>query len=85
MVCVCVCVCVCVLSSHSFWTSSSLDVPAGVTHRRKVTQDFGAMTLLSSIITILPVSSQYVLLYIVLVGLFLVVVCMVYMYVWSRI
>ena len=22
---------VCVLSSHSFWTSSSLDVPAGVT------------------------------------------------------
>ena len=23
-------VCVCVLSSHSFWTSSSLDVPAGV-------------------------------------------------------
>ena len=26
----CVCVCVCVLSSHSFWTSSSLDVPAGV-------------------------------------------------------
>ena len=25
-----VCVCVCVFSSHSFWTSSSLDVPAGV-------------------------------------------------------
>ena len=24
-------VCVCVFSSHSFWTSSSLDVPAGVT------------------------------------------------------
>ena len=24
-----VCVCVCVFSSHSFWTSSSLDVPAG--------------------------------------------------------
>ena len=23
--------CVCVFSSHSFWTSSSLDVPAGVT------------------------------------------------------
>ena len=23
--------CVCVLSSYSFWTSSSLDVPAGVT------------------------------------------------------
>ena len=28
---VCVCVCVCVFSSHSFWTSSSLDIPAGVT------------------------------------------------------
>ena len=26
-----VCVCVCVFSSHSFWTSSSLDVPAAVT------------------------------------------------------
>ena len=26
-----VCVCVCVFSSHSFWTSSSWDVPAGVT------------------------------------------------------
>ena len=25
------CVCVCVFSSHSFWTSSSWDVPAGVT------------------------------------------------------
>ena len=25
-----VCVCVCVFSSHPFWTSSSLDVPAGV-------------------------------------------------------
>ena len=24
-------VCVCVFSSHSFWTSSLLDVPAGVT------------------------------------------------------
>ena len=24
-------VCLCVFSSHSFWTSSSLDVPAGVT------------------------------------------------------
>ena len=29
-------VCVCVFSSHSFWTSSSLDVPAGVT------QDFSS-------------------------------------------
>ena len=28
---VCVFVCVCVFSSHSFWTSSSLDVPTGVT------------------------------------------------------
>ena len=26
-----VCVCVCVFSFHSFWTSNSLDVPAGVT------------------------------------------------------
>ena len=26
-----VCVCVCAFSSHPFWTSSSLDVPAGVT------------------------------------------------------
>ena len=25
-------VCVCVFSSHSFWTLSSLNVPAGVTH-----------------------------------------------------
>ena len=29
-----VCVCVCVFSSHSFWTSSSLDVPAGVTQEK---------------------------------------------------
>ena len=29
--CVCVCVCVCVFSSDLFWTSSSLDVPTGVT------------------------------------------------------
>ena len=27
----CSSVCVCVFSSHPFWTSSSLDVPAGVT------------------------------------------------------
>ena len=27
----CTVMCVCVFSSHSFWTSSSLDVPAGVT------------------------------------------------------
>ena len=27
----CSTVCVCVFSSHPFWTSSSLDVPAGVT------------------------------------------------------
>ena len=26
-----VCVCVCCVFSHSFWTSSSLDVPVGVT------------------------------------------------------
>ena len=28
--CACVCVCVC-FSSHSFWTSSSLDEPTGLT------------------------------------------------------
>ena len=33
--------CVCVFSSHSFWTSSSLDVTAGGSHRRKVTQEEG--------------------------------------------
>ena len=32
-----VCVCVCVFSSHSFWTSSSLDVPAGVTQEEGLT------------------------------------------------
>ena len=26
--------CVCVFSSHQFWTSSSLDVPAGVTQEK---------------------------------------------------
>ena len=31
----------CVFSSHSFWTSSSLDVPAGVTQEEKVTQEEG--------------------------------------------
>ena len=31
-------VCVCVLSSHSFWTSSSLDVPAGVTQEEGQTE-----------------------------------------------
>ena len=38
----CVSVCVCVFSSHSFWTSSSLDVPA------RVTQDFSS-NLLSAV------------------------------------
>ena len=32
---ICVCVCVCVFSSHSFWTSSSLDVTAGVTQQEE--------------------------------------------------
>ena len=33
-VCVClVCVCLVVFSSHTFWTSSSLDVAAGVTQK----------------------------------------------------
>ena len=31
------CVCVCVFSSHSFWTSNSLDVPAGVTQEEGYT------------------------------------------------
>ena len=31
------CVCVCVFFSHSFWTSSSLDVPAGVTQEESHT------------------------------------------------
>ena len=35
---VCVCVCVCVFSSHPFWTSSSLDVPAGVTQEEGHTE-----------------------------------------------
>ena len=33
-------VCVCVFSSHSFWTSSSLDVPAGVTQEEDHTGFF---------------------------------------------
>ena len=37
VVCVCVCVLLCVFSSHSFWTSSSLDVPAGVTQEEGLT------------------------------------------------
>ena len=32
------CVCVCVFSSHPFWTSSSLDVPAGVTQEEGHTE-----------------------------------------------
>ena len=36
------CVYVCVFSSHSFWASSSLDVPAAGSHRRKVTHDFSS-------------------------------------------
>ena len=31
-------VCVCVFSSHPFWTSSSLDVPAGVTQEEGHTE-----------------------------------------------
>ena len=31
-------VCVCVFSSHSFWTSSSLDVPVGVTQEEGHTE-----------------------------------------------
>ena len=32
--------CVCVFSSHSFWTSRSLDVPAGVTQEEGHTEFF---------------------------------------------
>ena len=39
------CVCVCVFSSHSFWTSSSLDVPAGVT-QEEGPQDFSSTSFL---------------------------------------
>ena len=35
-----VCVCVCVFSSYLFWTSSSLDVPAGVTQEEGHTGSF---------------------------------------------
>ena len=40
------CVCVCVFSSRSFWTSSSLDVPAGVTQEEG---DTGFLILLSAV------------------------------------
>ena len=33
-----VCVCVCVFSSHSFWSTSLLDVPAGVTQEEGHTE-----------------------------------------------
>ena len=36
------CVCVFVFSSHSSWTSSPLDVPAGVTQEEGHTQDFSS-------------------------------------------
>ena len=32
--------CVCVFSSHLFWTSSSLDAPAGVTPKEGHTKNF---------------------------------------------
>ena len=39
-----ICVCVCVFSSNSFWTSSSLDVPAGVTQEESHTGFFIYLT-----------------------------------------
>ena len=42
--------CVCVFSSHSFWTSSSLDVPAGVTQEEGHTGFF--IHLLSAVRTL---------------------------------
>ena len=43
------CVCVCVFSSHSFWTSSPLDVPAGVTQEEGHTTGFLIHHLLSAV------------------------------------
>ena len=43
--------CVCVFSSHSFWTSSSLDVPAGVTQEEGHTGFF--IHLLSAVRTLI--------------------------------
>ena len=40
------CVVCCVFSSHSFWTSSSLDVPAGVTQEEGHTHDFSSTVFL---------------------------------------
>ena len=43
---------VCAFSSHSFWTSNSLDVPQPRSHRSKVTQDF-LIHLLSAVRTLI--------------------------------
>ena len=42
----------CVFSSHSFWTSSSLDVPAGVTQEEGHT---GFLILLSAVVVVVVV------------------------------
>ena len=44
------CVCVCVFSSHSFWTSSSLDVPAGVTQEEGHTGFFTHLSAVRALI-----------------------------------
>ena len=55
--CIYVCVCVCVFSSNSFWTSSSLDVPAGVTQEEGHTEFF---ILLSAVLAlILSINSVF--------------------------
>ena len=41
--------CVCVFSSHPFWTSSSLDVPAGVTQEERSHRIFFLIHLPSAV------------------------------------
>ena len=43
-------VCVCVFSSHPFWTSSSLDVPAGVTQEEGHTGFFSHLSAVRPLI-----------------------------------
>ena len=45
-----VCVCVYVFSSHSFWTSSSLDVTAGVTQDEGHTEFFIHLSAVNALV-----------------------------------
>ena len=49
-------VCVCVFSSHSFWTSSSLDAPAGVTQEEGHT---GFLIHLSAVRTLIFLARRF--------------------------